>query len=239
MAGVVAVLVSVLSIAEGIRATMANTGSPDSAIVMRSGSDSEMTSILMHEDIVVIKDAPEIARSSELGPLASAELFVGVDLVKASTGTTANAPLRGVEPAAFQVRNFKMVAGPAVRDRPERGDRRQRRRVRVRRPARRFPAQARPERLEHRRHLRRGRHGARFGALVRRRRARAALPPREQPAGGVRPADVARGVHGVQGPPDDRPAGEAEGHARAGVLRGPGRDALADDRRDRQRHRRC
>ncbi len=111
MAGVVAVLVSVLSIAEGIRATMASTGSPDTAIVMRTGSDSEMTSILLNEDVVVVKDAPEIARAPGIGPLASAELYVGIDLVKASTGTTANASLRGVEPAAFRVRNVKMIAG--------------------------------------------------------------------------------------------------------------------------------
>jgi putative ABC transport system permease protein len=113
MAGVVAVLVSVLSIAEGIRATMANTGSPDSAIVLRSGSDAEMTSILMREDIQVIADAPEIARAPETGPLASAELFVTVDLVKASTGTTGNAPLRGVDLAAFTVRHLKIVKGRA------------------------------------------------------------------------------------------------------------------------------
>jgi putative ABC transport system permease protein len=111
MAGVVAVLVSVLSIAEGIRATMRNTGSPDTAIVMRTGSDSEMTSILLNDDIAVVKDAPEIARAPGVGPLASAELYVGIDLVKASTGTTANASLRGVEPAAFRIRNFKMIAG--------------------------------------------------------------------------------------------------------------------------------
>jgi putative ABC transport system permease protein len=111
MAGVVAVVVSVLSIGEGIRATMANTGSADTAIVMRTGVDTEMSSILLRDDIVVVKDAPEIARSPEVGPLASAELFVGVDLVKASKGTTAGASLRGVEPAAFTIRNFKMVKG--------------------------------------------------------------------------------------------------------------------------------
>jgi putative ABC transport system permease protein len=111
MAGVVGVLVSVLSIAEGIRATMSNTGSPDSAIVLRTGSDAEMTSILMREDVDAIKDAPGIARRPGVGLLASAELFVVVDLVKASTGTTANAPLRGVEPTAFAVRDFKMIKG--------------------------------------------------------------------------------------------------------------------------------
>jgi putative ABC transport system permease protein len=111
MAGVVAVLVSVLSIAEGIKATMASTGSPESAIVLRSGSDAEMTSILMREDIQAVTDAAEIARAPDIGPLASAELFVTVDLVKASTGTTGNAPLRGVGPAAFKVRDVKIVQG--------------------------------------------------------------------------------------------------------------------------------
>lgn len=111
MAGVVAVLVSVLSIAEGIRATMASTGAPDTAIVMRTGVDTEMSSILLRDDIVVVKDAPEIAREPGIGPLASAELFVGVDLVKASTGTAAGGALRGVEPAAFKIRNFRMLRG--------------------------------------------------------------------------------------------------------------------------------
>lgn len=111
MAGVVAVLVSVLSMAEGIRMTMANTGSDDTAVVMRSGSTSEMTSILNREDIDVATDAPQIARAPGVGALVSAELFVGVDLVKASAGTSANAPLRGVDPAAFKIRDFKMIAG--------------------------------------------------------------------------------------------------------------------------------
>ena len=38
------------------------------------------------------------------GPQSSAELFVVVDLPKRSTGTDANVPLRGVQPAAFGVR---------------------------------------------------------------------------------------------------------------------------------------
>ncbi|MGH9362047.1 MAG: ABC transporter permease, partial [Thermoanaerobaculia bacterium] len=38
-------------------------------------------------------------------PLASAELFVVVDLPKRSTGTPANVPLRGVQPAAFAARD--------------------------------------------------------------------------------------------------------------------------------------
>ncbi len=44
IAGVVVVFVSVLSIAAGFTAAMHGSGSPDRALVMRSGADSEMTS---------------------------------------------------------------------------------------------------------------------------------------------------------------------------------------------------
>ena len=46
IAGVVAVLVGVLSIAQGFERTMTVAGSSDTAIVLRSGADSEMTSVL-------------------------------------------------------------------------------------------------------------------------------------------------------------------------------------------------
>jgi len=104
VAGVVAVLVGVLSIAAGFRKAMAASGAPDAAIVLRSGADSEMVSGLMRESTRVIADAPGVARGAE-GSLASAELFVIINLPKRSTGTDANVPLRGVEPAAFQVRD--------------------------------------------------------------------------------------------------------------------------------------
>jgi len=104
IAGVVAVLVGVLSIAAGFRRVMTVSGSPDGAIVLRSGADSEMVSGLSHDETRIIADAPGVARNGQ-GPLASAELFVIIDLPKRSTGTDANVPLRGVEPAAFQVRD--------------------------------------------------------------------------------------------------------------------------------------
>src|ERR1051326_4930075 len=111
VAGVVAVLVGVLSIAVGFRRAMAASGSPDAAIVLRSGADSEMVSGFSRESTRVIGDAPGVARAPE-GPLSSAELFVIINLPKRSTGTDANVPLRGVEPAAFQVRdNLKIEQG--------------------------------------------------------------------------------------------------------------------------------
>ncbi|MCA9440140.1 MAG: ABC transporter permease [Candidatus Omnitrophica bacterium] len=103
IAGVVAVLVGVLSIAEGFREAMTVSGPDDVAIVLRSGADSEMTSGLSREEVRLILDAPGVARTDE-GPLASAELFVMVNLPTRSTGTDANVPFRGVGQSAFGVR---------------------------------------------------------------------------------------------------------------------------------------
>ena len=113
--GVVIVFVAVLSIAEGFQAALTGAGSPDTAIVMRGGSDSELSSGLALASTRIVKDAPGVRRGDG-GPVASAELFVVVDVPKRSTGTVANVPLRGVEPAAFEVRDeVRIVAGRAFR----------------------------------------------------------------------------------------------------------------------------
>jgi len=111
IAGVVAVFVGVLSIAEGFRAAMKVTGSSDIAIVLRNGADSEMTSGLGRDETRLVADAPGIARNAE-GPLASAELFVIINLPKRSTGTDANVPFRGAGQAALAVRgDIKIIEG--------------------------------------------------------------------------------------------------------------------------------
>jgi putative ABC transport system permease protein len=113
VAGVVAVMVAVLSIAEGFRATLDRTGSPENALVMRTGTDSEMSSTLTLDATRIVADGPGVLRGDS-GPVASAELFVIVDLPMRKTGTEANVPLRGVQPAAFDVRgNIEIVEGRA------------------------------------------------------------------------------------------------------------------------------
>lgn len=117
IAGVVAVMVVVLSIGEGFRKALRTAGSPDNALVLRAGSDSEMMSVLLGDAVEIIAQAPGVARGPVDGaaaeaPLASGELFVVVDLPKRSTGTPANVPLRGVQPAAFSTRqNLRIVEG--------------------------------------------------------------------------------------------------------------------------------
>jgi len=111
IAGVVVVLVSVLSIGEGFKAAMVSAGSPMRAMVMRSGADSEMTSGIGGPEADIIKQAPGIQHEGNV-PIASAELYVIIDRDKRSTGTAANVPVRGVEPTALQVRDeVKIVEG--------------------------------------------------------------------------------------------------------------------------------
>jgi putative ABC transport system permease protein len=104
IAGVVIVFVAVLSIGEGFRAAMADASAPDRAIVMRTGADSEMTSTLPGAEVQLIEQAPGLRRVNNR-PIASAELYVLVDLNKRTTGTPANVPLRGIAADALEVRN--------------------------------------------------------------------------------------------------------------------------------------
>ena len=111
IAGVVIVLVSVLSIAQGFAAAMEQSGSESRALIMRSGADSEMTSGLSNVDVDIIKQAPGLRRDGQTA-IASAELYVIIDIPKIGTNSPANVPMRGVEPVATQVRSeFSITQG--------------------------------------------------------------------------------------------------------------------------------
>lgn len=111
IAGVVAVLVGTLSIGEGFRHALRRSGSPDIAMVLRSGSDSEGVSFLTGAEARIVGDAAGVLRTPA-GPLASAEALVIINLVKRATGTDANVLMRGVQEAAFRVRDeLRIVEG--------------------------------------------------------------------------------------------------------------------------------
>jgi len=121
IAGVVAVLVSVLAMAAGFRHTMADNGRPDRVIVLRGGSDAELNSNLTRGDIDTIGNAPGLAKDADGKALLSAEIITVVNLPKIDTGSDSNVTLRGVGLQAQKVRpELAIVAGrmfhPAVRE---------------------------------------------------------------------------------------------------------------------------
>jgi putative ABC transport system permease protein len=121
IAGVVAVLVSVLAMGAGFRHTLADSGRADRAIILRGGSDAELNSNLTRADIDIIGNAPGLAKDAAGKALLSNELVTVVNVPKADTGTDANVTLRGVGLKLTEVRpELKIVDGrmfhPAVRE---------------------------------------------------------------------------------------------------------------------------
>jgi putative ABC transport system permease protein len=105
IAGVVGVLVSVLAMSEGFRHTLASTGRPTRVIMLRAGSDSELSSGVARDQAVVLGSLPTLARDAGGRPLVSAEIVVMVDLPRKGQRDPNNVPFRGVEPAAFAIRD--------------------------------------------------------------------------------------------------------------------------------------
>ena len=111
IAGVVAILVGVLSMREGFRATLDLSGAKDVAIIMRAGANSEMSSGLGLDQTRLIADAKAVTQKDGK-PVASPELYVVVDVPTRAAGTGANVPLRGVGNQAADLRqHFKIIAG--------------------------------------------------------------------------------------------------------------------------------
>ena len=102
IAGVVGVMVAILAMAAGFRATLDRGGEPDRAIVLRGGSDSELSSAISIAEMNVVA-------SMEGVELASGELYTVADVPKRSTGLDANLIVRGVTPAAFDLHQAVQV----------------------------------------------------------------------------------------------------------------------------------
>src|ERR1700735_5657913 len=121
IAGVVAVLVSVLAMGAGFQHTLADTGRPDRVIILRGGSDAELNSNLTRTDIATISNAPGLAKDADGKALLSSELVTVVNVPKIDTGTAANVTMRGVGLKLAEVRPaLQIVSGkmfhPAVRE---------------------------------------------------------------------------------------------------------------------------
>lgn len=112
IAGVVGVLVAMLSMSTGLNKTLTATGDPDRAIVLRGGANGELASFLERASVTQIKQDPAIARGADGLPVASAELMVITEVPRKGERSGANVSLRGVEPAGFTLRpELKLLEG--------------------------------------------------------------------------------------------------------------------------------
>jgi len=114
--GVTLVLVALLSIAAGFRVALEGSGSDDVAMIMRAGSNNELSGGFGSDTVTVVGDAPGI-KKLDGKPVMSPELYVLVDGKMKGKDASTNLPLRGVSPLAGKVRkNFKLVQGRMFRE---------------------------------------------------------------------------------------------------------------------------
>ncbi|MBB3278062.1 MULTISPECIES: ABC transporter permease [Pseudoxanthomonas] len=112
IAGVVGVLVAMLAMGEGFKATLNSTGDDTTAIVLRGGSQAETNSVITREQAPLLSSLPGVAKGPNGKPLMSAELSQVVNLPSMADGTDANAQFRGVGEEAWLVRDkIKLVEG--------------------------------------------------------------------------------------------------------------------------------
>jgi putative ABC transport system permease protein len=114
--GVVGVLVALLSMAAGFEATLRQTGSDDTVIVLRAGANAEISSGLERAATTLIAQAPGVLRDAQGRPVYSPEVVVVASIPSRSTGSDANVEVRGVGPGAWTLRtHVKIIAGRAFK----------------------------------------------------------------------------------------------------------------------------
>ncbi|MGH8205780.1 MAG: ABC transporter permease [Steroidobacteraceae bacterium] len=96
IAGVVAVLVSVLAMGTGFARTIAGTGHPDRAIILSTGAFTEAVSSIPRDAVANIMGAPGIRHDASGNPIAAAEVLAQIQVPQRNGGKAINVTLRGV-----------------------------------------------------------------------------------------------------------------------------------------------
>jgi len=105
---VVFVFAATLMLAEGLRQTLVQTGSPDNVVVLRKASNSEVQSGVERAQASLLESQPEVAIGPDGAPLLAKEMVVLINLRKRKGNAPANVVIRGVTATSLQLR-------PAIR----------------------------------------------------------------------------------------------------------------------------
>jgi putative ABC transport system permease protein len=114
---VVFVFAAALMLSAGIKNSLGKTGRPDVGMVIRKGSDAELSSNFDLADVGLILEGGEVKRTAEGSPLGVGEIIVVCMLEKLGTdGGCSNVEIRGVPDNVFKMRTgTKIVAGRAAK----------------------------------------------------------------------------------------------------------------------------
>ncbi len=108
------VFAAVLMLAKGLERTLVETGSDDNGVVLRKAAQTELMSQIDRDAINIIKTQPEIALGPDSKPMATADIFVLINILKKGTGDMGNVTVRGVEAAAMPLRDRVRITEGAM-----------------------------------------------------------------------------------------------------------------------------
>jgi putative ABC transport system permease protein len=112
VAGVVAVLIAVLAMYAGFRATIQGDGRADRAIFLTRDATTEYESNLSREAVAAIMNSPEIKHDARDRPMVSAEVLLVAPAARRRDASDVNVTLRGVGEQYFGMRpELKLVTG--------------------------------------------------------------------------------------------------------------------------------
>ncbi len=116
IACVAAVILTVLTMTQGMIKTLAQSGHHNTLLVMRSGAVSELQSVMFPSEVNLLANHQQILRDKDNRPLYSAEMFVNAELSSQSNehvpAKIEKLALRGISENTFYFRpDFKIVSG--------------------------------------------------------------------------------------------------------------------------------
>ena len=113
MALVVFVFTAILMMAEGLKKTLVETGSPDNAVVLRKGSSAEVQSAVERIQASILETQPEVAIGADSRPLLAKETVVLISLPKRENQRSiSNVVVRGIGESSLALRpQVRLIRG--------------------------------------------------------------------------------------------------------------------------------
>jgi len=110
---VVFVFSAILMMAEGLKRTLVETGSPDNAMIIRKGSSSEVQSGMDRNQAAIVEMQPEVAIGADGGRLLAKETVVLISLPKRDNqNNISNVMVRGIGESSLALRpQVRLVQG--------------------------------------------------------------------------------------------------------------------------------
>lgn len=112
---VVFVLAASLMLSAGVTAALGSSGRPDTAIILRNGSDAELSSGVQNDSLALVRERPEVAKLPNGNSAVVGEIVIVVTAeVADGSGGMSNVLVRGTEADGLALRpEIKITTGRA------------------------------------------------------------------------------------------------------------------------------